>query len=243
MAALAENAATDVLPDGVHCECSSDYHMIVLRSFVGTIANARLAGIPVPPVLEERTRAMCDVALHLQRPDGLTPSLSDGDPGDYRSLLRRAGELFDRPDLLWAASGGAEGRRPRPGPRASRSAATSSSAAAGATTAVRYSDERWSVLDCGPLGEGGHGHYDQLSVELMADGHPVVVDPGRFTYAEDGTRLARVVQGDRRPQHRDRRRPRPDAVPPGQAEGPDLDRAAAVAAHRTGPGRPVRPRW
>ena len=157
---------------------------------------------------------MCDVALHLQRPDGWTPSLSDGDPGDYRTLLRRAGELFDRPDLLWAASGGAEGSPP---------ATRAASFPVGGYFVQRsgwgddgraYTDERWSVLDCGPLGDGGHGHYDQLSVELMADGHPVVVDPGRYTYAEDDSGLASVVQGDRRPQHRDRRRPRPDAVPP-----------------------------
>ena len=185
--ALAENAAADVLADGVHCEGSSDYHLIVLRSFVGAIANARLAGIPVPPVLEERTRAMCEVALHLQRPDGLTPALSDGDPGDYRSLLRRAAELFTRPDLLWAATGGAEGQPP-----ATRAAGFPVGGyfvqrSGWGDARRRYSDERWSVLDCGPLGEGGHGHYDQLSVELMADGHPVVVDPGRFTYAEDGT--------------------------------------------------------
>ena len=55
---------------------------------------------------------LCDFALHVQRPDGWTPALSDGDPGDYRTLLRRAGELLDRPDLLWAASGGAEGSPP-----------------------------------------------------------------------------------------------------------------------------------
>lgn len=187
VAALAENAAADVLADGVHCECSSDYHLIVLRSFVGTIANARLAGIPVPPVLEERTRAMCDVALHLQRPDGTTPALSDGDQGDYRTLLRRAGVLLDRPDLLWAASGGEHGAPPR---------TRAASFPVGGYFVQRsgwgdgrraYADERWAVLDCGPLGAGGHGHYDQLSLELMAGGRSLVVDPGRFTYDEDGT--------------------------------------------------------
>ena len=37
----------------------------------------------------------------------------------------------------------------------------------------------------GPLGDGGHGHYDQLAVELYANGQPLVVDPGRYTYAEE----------------------------------------------------------
>ena len=38
------------------------------------------------------------------------------------------------------------------------------------------------LMDAGPIGDGGHGHYDQLSVELVAGGRALVVDPGRFTY-------------------------------------------------------------
>ena len=34
------------------------------------------------------------------------------------------------------------------------------------------------------MGDGGHGHYDALSVEAWADARPLVVDPGRYTYAE-----------------------------------------------------------
>ena len=51
-----------------------------------------------------------------------------------------------------------------------------------------YADERFGLLDCGPIGDGGHGHYDQLSVELYAAGRALVVDPGRYTYdATDGS--------------------------------------------------------
>ena len=39
---LADNAATDIWADGVHRECCTDYHLIVLRSLLGAIANARL---------------------------------------------------------------------------------------------------------------------------------------------------------------------------------------------------------
>ena len=34
-----------------------------------------------------------------------------------------------------------------------------------------YADEHWGVFDCGPLGDGGHGHYDHLAVELWGGGH------------------------------------------------------------------------
>ena len=182
---LGQNAERDVLPDGVHCERSSDYHMIVLRSFVGAIANARLAHLAVPAGLLERTGLACDVALHLQRPDGLTPALSDGDVEDYRPLLARAGGLLGRADLAWAATGGTTGAPP-----ATRNATFPIGGYAMLRSGWgdggrRYGDEYWGVFDCGPLGEGGHGHYDHLAVELWGDGHPLVLDAGRFTYADE----------------------------------------------------------
>ena len=44
--------------------------------------------------------------------------------------------------------------------RASRTAATTCSAAAGARAGRAFADERFLIFDCGPLGDGGHGHYD-----------------------------------------------------------------------------------
>lgn len=40
------------------------------------------------------------------------------------------------------------------------------------------------MFDCGPLGDGGHGHYDLLNIEIAANGRPLIVDPGRYTYDE-----------------------------------------------------------
>jgi hypothetical protein len=45
-------------------------------------------------------------------------------------------------------------------------------------------DAQHLVFDCGPLGEGNHGHFDALSFELAAFGRALVVDPGRYTYSE-----------------------------------------------------------
>jgi hypothetical protein len=187
---LAANARRDLLADGVQRERSSDYHMIVLRSLVGALQNAWSAHLVLPTDLVGRVHRACDVALHLQRPDGMTPALSDGDVEDYRPLLARAGAILERPDLTWVASGGNAGAPP-----ADRVAVF---AAGGYCTvrsgwgdgARRYGDERFGVLDSGPLGDGGHGHYDHLAVELWAGGQPLVVDAGRYTYADgdDGWR-------------------------------------------------------
>ena len=181
---LAANAATDIWADGVQRECSTDYHLIVLRSLLGGIANARRFGLDVPlPLLHAAERAG-EFALHVQRPDGLTPALSDGDQGDFRAVLALGAELLDRPDLRWAATGGTAGMPPEHtagnfpvgGYYTQRS---------GWGTDRPYELERWLVLDAGPLGDGGHGHYDQLSVEAAAAGRMLVVDPGRYTYDAD----------------------------------------------------------
>ncbi len=182
---LADNAATDIWADGVHCETSTDYHAIVLRSYLGAIANARAVGLPVPPMLLDRVHLASDVAMHLQRPDGGMPALSDGDEGDFRALLEDASAVLDRPDLLWAASGGIRGRAPMRRLVSFPIGGYYVQRSGWGCGARAYPDERWCVLDCGPLGDGGHGHYDQLSVVLAANGSPLVVDPGRFTYEPD----------------------------------------------------------
>src|SRR6185437_79547 len=58
-----------------------------------------------------------------------------------------------------------------------------------------YADERWLIFDCGPLGDGGHGHYDLLNVEIAADGRPLVLDPGRHTYDEQVPNLRHWFKG------------------------------------------------
>ena len=130
---LAENALTDIWADGVHRECSTDYHCLVLRSLLGAIANARTAGMDVPEALLQRAGLACDVALHLQRPDGVTPALSDGDPG----RVRRAAVAWRRrcsTDPICAGRRLAVWRANRPGNRRRCFpwAATSSNAPVGA---------------------------------------------------------------------------------------------------------------
>ncbi len=79
------------------------------------------------------------------------------------------------------------------------------------------------MFDCGPIGDGGHGHYDLLNVEISACGKPLIVDSGRFTYAEGddfnwrhffkGTAAHNTVVVDRKDQTSYRRgKPKGDAA-------------------------------
>jgi hypothetical protein len=61
-----------------------------------------------------------------------------------------------------------------------------------------------------------------VAVEAYAYGSPLVVDPGRYTYAEGTPNWRHWFKGTGGAQHRDRGRPRPAALPARQAEGPQL---------------------
>jgi hypothetical protein len=192
---LDENLTADFRSDGVHVEASTHYHLIVLRSFVGLRVNARRFEITLPPRFDERLQRALDFAMHCHRPDGQIPALSDSDAGSYAELLRLAACELNRQDYLYVATRGARGTPP---------GARNVSFPAGGYHVQRsgwgerrrpFEHERFLIFDCGPLGDGGHGHYDLLSVELAAGGHPLVLDPGRYTYHEDSSHLRRWFKG------------------------------------------------
>ncbi|HET6973696.1 MAG TPA: alginate lyase family protein, partial [Pyrinomonadaceae bacterium] len=174
VAELHRNLLTDVRPDGVHREQSTHYHMTALRSFLGARENALRFGVEFPAGYDERLEKACEFLLHVQRPDGLIPALSDADTGSYSDLLALAATIFRREDFLCAASAETCPSFPDGGYFIQRSG---------------WDDRaRYLVFDCGPIGDGGHGHYDLLSIEVAANGRPLIVDPGRFTYAESDWR-------------------------------------------------------
>lgn len=180
---LHENLLADMRPDGVHREHSTHYHCIVLRSFLGALKNARLTGVTLPASYIDRVTRAAEFAMHAHRPDGAIPACADSDSESYRDVLALAGELLDRPDFVWAATQGAAGRPPL---------VTAASFPEGGYYLQRggwgvdrpFTDDTFLIFDAGALGDGGHGHYDALSVEVASGGRPLLVDPGRFTYAE-----------------------------------------------------------
>jgi hypothetical protein len=193
---LQRNLLQDVGPDGVHRERSTHYHHVVLRSFLGARENARRFGLRFPPEFDERLARACDFSRHVHRPDGTIPALSDSDSGSYLDLLALAGDLGSSSEPLRGASPSERVTTPGSGrltTSGSERLRTSASFPVGGYFVQRSgrdhefasSDgERFLLFDCGPVGDGGHGHYDALSIDVAA-GRPLVVDPGRFTYCDD----------------------------------------------------------
>ena len=170
---LDRNLEADFHPDGVHREASSHYHVLALRSLLGLRENARRFGLAVPDGFDDRLARACRFAAHCRRPDGTIPALSDADTGDYRSLLDLARDLRGPPELCPSFPDG--------GYFVQRSGWGEA--------------DRFLIFDCGPLGDGGHGHYDLLSIEACGGGRTLVIDPGRFTYSEEPPNLRRWFKG------------------------------------------------
>jgi hypothetical protein len=195
IAELHRNLLTDIRPDGVHREHSTHYHMLVLRSFLGARENARRFALAFPEGFDAHLERACDFAMHCHRPDGSIPALSDSDTASYLDLLALAADLFDRPDYRYVATSGAQGIQPKHRNVSFPDGGYFIQRSAWNKDGEPFRDARFLIFDAGALGDGGHGHYDLLNLEIAAKGRPLVVDPGRYTYSEHGENWRRWFKG------------------------------------------------
>jgi hypothetical protein len=192
---LHSNLLADIRHDGVHREHSTHYHMVALRSFIGARINAQFFGLEFPDGFDQGLERACEFALHVHRPDGVIPALSDSDAGNHLDVLELAATIFSRSDFLYGATKGKEGTPPSEKCVSFSSAGYFIQRSGWGENQTAFADERFLIFDCGPLGDGGHGHYDALSIEIAAGGRPLIVDPGRFTYHEDKLNWRRWFKG------------------------------------------------
>jgi hypothetical protein len=195
MEAFYQNLLTDVRPDGVHREHSTHYHMMVLRSYLGARENLRRFGLSFPRDYDERLERACEFAMHCHRPDGGIPTLSDSDAGNYFDLLRLGALLLSRNDFLYAATSAVEGVPPQKRYVSFPDAGYHIQRSGWGQGKTPFAQESFLIFDCGPLGDGGHGHYDMLNVEIAARGKSLIIDPGRYTYSEHPPNLRHWFKG------------------------------------------------
>jgi hypothetical protein len=181
---LLKNLQADLLADGVQCELSTDYHHLVLRNYLHVMKLAALNAIAMPDEMDILCQKALEFAKYIHKPDGTIPALSDGDVSSFREVLALGYQCWGDEELRYVATGGEQGRPP---------ALHAKAFPAGGYVILRsgwgdhgepFTDERYLVFDCGPLGAGNHGHLDLLSIEAAAYGHSLIVDPGRYTYYE-----------------------------------------------------------
>jgi uncharacterized heparinase superfamily protein len=178
------NLQSDLLADGVHCELSTDYHHLVLKNALNFRRLAALNGVAVPQAFDDTLQRGLAFSLHVHKPDGVVPSLSDGDARGFLDLLQQGAELFGRPDMLYVATQGRLGMPPHDRVAHFETSGYHIVRSDWGDSGRPFTDAQYLVFDSGPLGEGNHGHFDCLNVELAAFGRSLIVDPGRYTYSE-----------------------------------------------------------
>ncbi len=183
--ALTDNAQSDILPDGVHCELSTFYHHTVLKNFLAVKQLAVDNRIDFPPAFDQQLQKALEFSLWVHKPDGTIPSLSDGDTGSFHELLKLGYQLYGDPRLQFAATFGQSGQAPKVRSRWFPDGGYAILRSAWESGGNRRKGH-YLIFDCGPLGAGNHGHLDVLNIELAAFGHSLIVDPGRYTYDESG---------------------------------------------------------
>ncbi len=191
--ALADNADTDILADGVHCELSTFYHHIVLKNLLAIKRLATLNQITMPGRFDAAVIRALNFSLFVHRPDGQIPSLSDGDSGCFYELLQLGYELYGGEHLHFVFSQGKQGSPPDNAVQAFVDSGYFILRSPWEKQDEPYHDARYLVFDCGPLGAGNHGHLDLLNIEMSAYGQSLIVDPGRYTYDESGETNWRVL--------------------------------------------------
>ncbi len=183
---IARNTQTDLLPDGVQCELSTDYHQLVLKNYLCARRLAQMNSIAVPPEMDQRLIKALEFSMYVHKPDGIVPSLSDGDARSFLELLKQGYDLYGREDMLYVATQGRRGTSPTKRSVHFSDSGYSIIRGGWGGGAQSFENEQYLIFDCGPLGAGNHGHFDCLSFEMAAFGRSLIVDPGRYTYSEAG---------------------------------------------------------
>lgn len=174
---LERELATQIWPDGADWEIAPGYHIMACQGFLEPLELARLNGISLPPLFEERLPATFEYIAGMTRPDGTLPSVNDS--GGWRNRqsavphLEQGARLFGRPDFRQSPEGPYAGRS-RVFPDAGFHILASGTGR----------EALWSMLDGGPPG-ASHCHEDALNVEFFAMGLPFIVDPGITGYMQD----------------------------------------------------------
>jgi hypothetical protein len=164
--------------DGFQFELSHLYHVFPTSSMFAVIRTARARDVNLPEEFVSLIEKAHEMYLYAMQPDRLLPTFNDNNPQPLNPspLLRAAGELFGREDLLWAGTDGREGRSPDHASHAWPSA--------GYYVMRDKWDEDGDYLyfDGAPWG-ASHQHEDKLSFVLYSRGRLMIGDPNIYSYA------------------------------------------------------------
>lgn len=163
LALLVESAGHQVLPTGEGMEQAFHYLTFISDLFGLTGALLDHQKQPIPPAITAAHQRSQTFLRHISQPSERTPNIGDSDSGHALS-----------PDLRWSVPANHTFQTTMPAQY----------------TIFRESsnDPVQAIWTHSPLGMApcyGHGHADALALMLTANGEPILVDSGTYTYTGD----------------------------------------------------------
>ncbi|MBD1223847.1 alginate lyase family protein [Virgibacillus halodenitrificans] len=188
-----------IYKDGIQKEQSPMYHHEVLHCLMEISIVLRRNKIQIPSFIEDATNQMLTAYYQIMKPNGHQPMLGDSDDTDIRSTLAIGAVLFHRPDLRALAGNncpldilwyfGEEGVERFESMEQKLPLETTYNLLESGITIFRSGwdlNDNYLLFDHGSMGQvnKGHGHDDNLHIELMMEGREFLIDGGRYTYCE-----------------------------------------------------------
>lgn len=198
---LEEEITIQVYEDGTQWEQSPMYHNEVAHDYLDVVLLAQRNHIELPKNILRKTRDMCYVDLYAQKPDGNEIAMGDSDEIDVRDIVSKGAYLYRDGtlkaggykhldfDCVWDL--GYEAVADYDAVPVQTPEKTAYALQDSGNYYFRSSwkpDASFLHFHCGTLG-AGHGHSDQLHVDLFSRGEDILIDAGRFTYVNKPERF------------------------------------------------------
>lgn len=171
-----------LLSDGVINEFIPSYHSAYPGQFMRLVHVCRKLNLPVeiPKEFMERLEKSINAMVVWSHPDGTSPVFGDAwltPPDRNRNWIKPYLSVFDRPDWIWFASKGKEGKMPD-------SLQQELPAAGYYTMRSDWSETaRFIVAKNSNTDRMGHNQADNLTFELSAYGQRLMTDSGCYNYS------------------------------------------------------------
>jgi hypothetical protein len=164
--------------DGFQFELSHGYHMFPTDALFAVVQAGKARGVQLPPDFVTLTEKAHEMYMYAAQPNQLLPAFNDNGsiPIDPAPLLKMAAETFERADLLWSATQGAQGRAPDHTSHAWPSAKLY-------VMRDRWGQDGQFLFFDGAAWGASHQHEDKLTFTLYSHGRLLIGDPNIYSYS------------------------------------------------------------
>jgi len=190
---LCKNSKKLFLDDGACREPAYNYHGYSLSNLIVGMETANDYGLETPQEIQKIIEKALAYRLYVLQPDGQPVPYGDTDCADFRAGIknkfkdgRQKDQMeyyrkFKRDDLIYIATDGRQGTRPRANSYAFPDIGHYIMRSDwGDNNGENFEQVRYLFMRTGSI--GSHGHEDMNMISLYAYGQPLLIDPGRTTY-------------------------------------------------------------